>query len=144
MLRSVLLGLLFLFTVSCNKSISNSAVILEDMTDVSTLSYVGMGYARNSVNTTIFRHSSLTSNNDFQFISYYDADGKMILARRIPKIGKLCLLRIPVPPLMPIIQFAVSWMGMAICIFPGTIMTVSLRIAEVLHLTAFSLLVNCQ
>ena len=46
---------------------------------------VGKGYSQTSVNTTVFRNSSLTTAGDWQYISYYDADGYLMLGKR--KLG---------------------------------------------------------
>lgn len=46
---------------------------------------VGKGYSQTSVNTTVFRNSSLTTAGDWQYISYYDADGYLVLGKR--KLG---------------------------------------------------------
>ncbi len=46
---------------------------------------IGLGYARNSINGTIFRKNSIASYDGFQFASYYDSAGYVILAKR--KIG---------------------------------------------------------
>ncbi len=43
---------------------------------------VGKGYSRTSVNTTIFRNSSLVTDGVFQYISYYDAEGYLTLGKR--------------------------------------------------------------
>ncbi len=43
---------------------------------------VGKGWAGNSVNTTIFRHNSVVTHGENQYVAYYDADGYVILARR--------------------------------------------------------------
>ncbi|WP_258098572.1 BNR repeat-containing protein [Marinoscillum pacificum] len=45
-------------------------------------SYVGEGWAKNSINTVIFRKNSLTSNDSVQFIAYYDPDGFLVLGKR--------------------------------------------------------------
>ncbi|MBK6936869.1 MAG: BNR repeat-containing protein [Chitinophagaceae bacterium] len=42
----------------------------------------GAGWAGNSVNTVVFRKNSLISNDSLQFISYYDADGYVIIGKR--------------------------------------------------------------
>lgn len=47
-----------------------------------TLSKIGDGYAQTSVNTTIFRQSSVITHGDYQFAAYYDADGYVVLAKR--------------------------------------------------------------
>lgn len=46
---------------------------------------VGKGYSQTSVNTTIFRNNSLVTQGDEQYISYYDADGYLVLGKR--KLG---------------------------------------------------------
>lgn len=43
---------------------------------------VGEGYSQTSVNTAIFRNNSLATRNDEQYISYYDADGYLVLGKR--------------------------------------------------------------
>lgn len=43
---------------------------------------VGEGWAKNSVNTVIFRKNSLTSFRDTQFIAYYNAEGYVVLGKR--------------------------------------------------------------
>lgn len=45
-------------------------------------SEIGLGWSNNSVNTVIFRNSALTTFKNWQFSAYYDADGKMVLAKR--------------------------------------------------------------
>jgi hypothetical protein len=47
---------------------------------------VGEGWAGNSVNTVVFRKNSLVTHKDVQFISYYDADGFVVLGKR--KLGE--------------------------------------------------------
>lgn len=47
-----------------------------------TLSKIGDGYAQTSVNTTIFRQSSVITHGDYQFAAYYDADGYVVLSKR--------------------------------------------------------------
>lgn len=54
-----------------------------------TLSKIGDGYAQTSVNTTIFRQSSVVTHGEHQFAAYYDADGYVVLAKRkLAKKGK--------------------------------------------------------
>ena len=43
---------------------------------------VGPGYSQTSVNTAVFRASSIVSMGDQQYISYYDPDGRVTLAKR--------------------------------------------------------------
>ncbi len=68
--RWVLFIVLLSFLVSC------SAVKIKE-------SYVGLGWASNSVNTVIFRSSAVTTFKDYQFTSYYNQNGKMVLAKRL-------------------------------------------------------------
>jgi|SRR6218665_73425 len=46
------------------------------------ISDVGKGWANNSVNAVIFRKNSIVSYKDFQFISYYDSAGNVMLGKR--------------------------------------------------------------
>ncbi|MBQ8521576.1 MAG: BNR repeat-containing protein, partial [Bacteroides sp.] len=46
---------------------------------------VGKGYSSTSVNTTVFRNSSIASLGEWQYISYYDAEGWLTLGKR--KLG---------------------------------------------------------
>jgi len=46
---------------------------------------VAKGWARTSVNTTIFRHDAVTTYRDTQYIAFYDADQRVVLAQR--KLG---------------------------------------------------------
>lgn len=43
---------------------------------------VGKGYSCTSVNTAVFRNNSLVTHGDEQYISYYDADGYLVLGKR--------------------------------------------------------------
>lgn len=49
------------------------------------LSEVGKGYSATSVNTAVFRGSSIATHGDTQYISYYDGDGYVTLGKR--KLG---------------------------------------------------------
>ena len=40
------------------------------------------GYSQTSVNTTVFRNSSLATLGDIQYISYYDSEGYVVVGRR--------------------------------------------------------------
>lgn len=43
---------------------------------------VGKGYSCTSVNTAVFRNNSLVTHGDEQYISYYDAEGYLVLGKR--------------------------------------------------------------
>ena len=47
-----------------------------------TIIPVCSGWARNTVNTSIFRQSSLTSHDGFQYIAFYDGNGFVLLGKR--------------------------------------------------------------
>jgi hypothetical protein len=46
---------------------------------------VAKGWARTSVNTTIFRHDGITTYGDLQYVAFYDAEQRVVLAQR--KLG---------------------------------------------------------
>lgn len=46
------------------------------------LSTAGRGWAANSVNAVIFRHNSLTSFNNTQYIAYYDSAQRLVIGKR--------------------------------------------------------------
>ena len=43
---------------------------------------VGLGWAKSSINTVKFRHASLATYQDTQFIAYYDANQKVVVGKR--------------------------------------------------------------
>src|SRR5690242_11642333 len=47
---------------------------------------IGRGTAKNTVNVVVFRKQSVVTYKDTQFASYYDADGRVVLAKR--KLGE--------------------------------------------------------
>lgn len=47
-----------------------------------TLSKAGLGWSATSVNTAVFRGSSLVTHGDTQYISYYDPEGYVVLGKR--------------------------------------------------------------
>lgn len=75
---------LFLFSglllVSCNQQLAS-----ERTKTLFSVSEVGEGYAATSVNATVFRHNSLVSHNGYQYIAYYDQEGRVVLGKR--KLG---------------------------------------------------------
>ena len=54
---------------------------------------VGKGYSSTSVNTTVFRNSSVVSFKGKQYISYYDAEGWLVIGRRSLKSDEWTLHR---------------------------------------------------
>lgn len=52
----------------------------------SSLMPIGDAWAKNSINTTIFRQDPITTAGDRQFAAYYNADAKVVIADR--KIGE--------------------------------------------------------
>jgi len=49
---------------------------------ISAQTIIGYGWAKNAVNTTIFRKNSVVSGKGFQFVSYYDSVGNVVIAKR--------------------------------------------------------------
>jgi hypothetical protein len=47
-----------------------------------TYDTIGIGWARTSVNTVVFRKNSLVSDGDAQYAAFYDTDGFVMLAKR--------------------------------------------------------------
>jgi hypothetical protein len=47
---------------------------------------LGLGWAKTSVNATIFRKNAIVSGGGYQFVAYYDSAAKIVLARR--KLGQ--------------------------------------------------------
>ena len=43
---------------------------------------IGKGWARTSVNATVYRRNSVASDEKYQYVAYYDADRKVMLAQR--------------------------------------------------------------
>lgn len=50
-----------------------------------SLSEIGPGWSKTSVNATIFRKNSIVSANGFQFVAYYDSLANVVIAKR--KLG---------------------------------------------------------
>lgn len=53
------------------------------MPAIDRTSYVGKGWARSSVNATIFRKDALTSNSTYQYIAFYDNEAQVIVGQRL-------------------------------------------------------------
>lgn len=62
--------------------ISAFLLALSLLCQAQTLSKVGDGYCRTSVNTAVFRGSSLVTHGDTQYVAYYDPDGYVTLGKR--------------------------------------------------------------
>lgn len=54
---------------------------------------IGKGYSSTSVNTTIFRNSSLATFNSHQYTAYYDGDGYLVVGKRPLDSNRWELLR---------------------------------------------------
>jgi len=63
-------------------TINNNMVAQNNISKKVTVIKAAYGWAGNSINTVIFRKNSLTSFGDVQFISYYDAEGYVVLGKR--------------------------------------------------------------
>lgn len=65
---------------SGSRPVSNPAV--DPQTSSSRLVNIAPGWAKNSVNTVIFRHNSLVTVKDTQFVAFYDGEGSLVLGKR--------------------------------------------------------------
>lgn len=70
--------LLFLLAASCHKISFQKPL-------ETRISRVGKGWAKNSINTAIFRKNSLVTHNNHQYIAYYNPEGRVILGKRLLK-----------------------------------------------------------
>ncbi len=59
--------------------IGSAATIAQTKVRITT---AGKGWAANSVNAVIFRHNSLTSFNNTQYIAYYDSAQRLVIGQR--------------------------------------------------------------
>lgn len=57
-------------------------ICLLDSVNGQSLSKVGLGYSRTSVNTTVFRQSSVVTHGDMQYIAYYDTACYLVVGKR--------------------------------------------------------------
>ena len=57
---------------------------------------VGKGFCNTSVNTSVFRRSSIVSNKDFQFIAFYNKNGYIVLGKRKLDESKWKLKKLPI------------------------------------------------
>ena len=58
-----------------------------------TVTPVDSGWAGNSINAVVFRKNSLVSHGGLQFISFYDAEGNVVIGKRKNGAGKWQLAR---------------------------------------------------
>ena len=59
-----------------------AAVLAATLSAQTRLVPIAEGWAKNQVNAVIFRKNSVTSFNGNQFAAFYDADSKVVLAKR--------------------------------------------------------------
>lgn len=59
-----------------------TGLLLPLATRAQTASVVGRGWAKNSVNTTVFRKNSVVSRGRDQYVAYYDSAGYVTLGKR--------------------------------------------------------------
>lgn len=73
MINRIAMKNLFLLIALCSMTFSARAQRLVE---------VGKGFSSTSVNTTVFRNNSIVTHGDTQYISYYDAEGRLVLGKR--------------------------------------------------------------
>lgn len=71
------IGLFIALGMVCNLSLCAQIPSLK-----TNLVEVGKGYSQTSINTTVFRNNSLVTKGNEQYISYYDAEGYLMLGKR--------------------------------------------------------------
>ncbi|MCD7962810.1 MAG: BNR repeat-containing protein [Rikenellaceae bacterium] len=64
--------LLCIFSILCNNYIFSASNLIP----------VDLGWSKNSVNTAIFRNSSLATYQDYQFVAFYDKEKNVVLGKR--------------------------------------------------------------
>jgi hypothetical protein len=64
------------------EALTRMAALLADATGPPTVTTVGRGWARSSVNAVIFRQHALVTQGGAGYAAWYDPDGRMVLARR--------------------------------------------------------------
>ena len=64
------------------KTITLFVLLIALTTVASAQTPIGLGWAKNAVNTAIFRKNSVVSYKGVQFVSYYDSVGYVVLAKR--------------------------------------------------------------
>lgn len=57
-------------------------IIIFSYADAQTSVDVAKGWAKNSVNTVVFRKNAITSYKNVQLLSYYDETGRVMIAKR--------------------------------------------------------------
>ncbi|GAB3467498.1 BNR repeat-containing protein [Massilia terrae] len=62
--------------------ISTSGLCADKVNASVSESVVGPGWANNSVNVVVFRKNSLVTDNDTQYVAYYDGDRHVVLGKR--------------------------------------------------------------
>lgn len=77
--RSIFFARFYTLLFICNILMVNVAMAQCEDVSVST---IGEGWAKNTVNTAVFRKNSLVSNDSIQYIGYYDGDGFLTLGMR--------------------------------------------------------------
>ena len=65
----------------------------QSLLPAATITEVGEGWSGNSINTVVFRKNSIVSANGIQFISYYAADGYVMLGKRMLGTSKWELVK---------------------------------------------------
>ncbi len=79
--RLIVIFAVFL-VVSCSEK-DNSFIDDKDNDKITvTIMPLSKAYAKNSINTSVFRTNSICSDRNYQFVSYFDSEGFVTFARR--------------------------------------------------------------
>ena len=71
-----------LFILAASVMAGCVSVIARQVPESRLVKVADNGWGDNSANTTVFRNSPLVTHDDYQYVSYYDADGYLTLGRR--------------------------------------------------------------
>jgi len=71
-----------IFLAACMIGLPLTASAQEDVSGTVTRTAVGPGWAKTSVNTTIFRTDPLVTHDGLQYIAFYNPQGVMVLGKR--------------------------------------------------------------
>lgn len=63
-------------------SLALSLLLIACFAYTQTESTVGLGWAGNTINTVVFRKNSIVSDNQWQYVAWYDSTGHVVLAKR--------------------------------------------------------------
>ncbi len=88
---------ILLLLLSCIGPAQSNPIQTEHLANIdTTVSWLGQNaWSNNSINAVVFRKNALVSNKKYQYISYYDADGYLMIGKRKIKSDKWKIQKTP-------------------------------------------------